>query len=184
MSSTGYDNHRIAPTDHKVAGVVLLLFQDHNAVWNLTFIKRSSREPRDKHAGQISFPGGRAEHSDISIEQTALRELEEELGISSEAVTVIGKLTTLYVFVSNFLVHPYIAFHAGVPTFIPQESEVDHVITVPIDKLSFPDDIHINDLQIRNHLIKNVPYYDLEGEILWGATAMITSELIQILDTL
>ena len=184
MSSTGYDNHRIARPDHKVAGVILLLFEDHNATWNLTFIKRSSREPRDKHAGQISFPGGRAELSDSSVEQTALRELEEELGISRGEVTVIGKLTPLYVFVSNFLVHPYVAFHAGVPKFIPQESEVDRVITVHLDKLSYPDAVHIMDLRIRNHLLKDVPYYNLDGEILWGATAMITTELIQILEAL
>lgn len=181
MSSQGYDSNRIAPQDAKQAAVMLLLYPDEQGALHTIFIKRPQRDPRDKHAGQISFPGGQKEAGDIDMAATALRETQEELGIPSEHIEVLGALSTIYVFVSNFLVYPYVGYMAGPPQYVLQKSEVEYPIPWSLENLIQIKEPLRKDLRIRNMILKSIPYYDLNGDTLWGATAMITSEFLYLL---
>ncbi len=163
----------------KKACVMALLYEGEDG-WHILFIKRNSKNRNDKHKGQISFPGGKLEASDDSYLACALREVEEEIGVSPEEVHVVGTLTKLYVFVSQFLVYPFVGVLKAKPHFDIQEEEVDHVIEFKLNQLLDPSRAKIKDLDVRGFLLKNVPYYDLDGETLWGATAMITAELLDV----
>lgn len=175
----------IAKVDNaKQAGVMALMYPDQNENLDLIFIKRPSNNPMDKHGGQVSFPGGQAESNDKNIKQTALRETFEEVGVNPDKIKILGSLSPLFVFVLNFMVYPSIGFIEEKPEFIIQESEVDFVITESVSKLLLPETIKTTNLNVRGNILKNIPYFDLNGEILWGATAMITSELVEIIKEL
>lgn len=180
MTSLGYDMNRIPRADAKQAAVMLLLYDNPTEGLSTIYIKRPSRNPNDKHSGQVSFPGGQVEAQDISLEDTALRETEEELGISRTQIEVLGPLTSIYVFVSNFNVLPYVGYLHGIPTYNVQESEVDYPISVSIEKLLQQRPPRRKDLKVGNNSLKKVPYMDVNGDTLWGATAMMTSEFLDI----
>lgn len=180
MSSVGYDMNRKAKSTSKKAAVMLLLYPDENEQLHTVYIQRPSNNPHDKHSGQISFPGGQVEKADESLQATALRETYEEIGIQSHEITILGPLSTIYVFVSDFLVSPYVGYCSSSTEFILQKSEVHKVITYPIHKLQ-ADEKKVKDMKFSIAHLKDVPYYDLNGEVLWGATAMITSEFLEIL---
>lgn len=182
MSPSGNtDKYYTSPGNHKNAAVLVVLFYKESQL-NVVFIKRSSRNKADKHSGQVSFPGGKMDHTDNSLLDCALRETHEELGLVLNHESIIGQLTPLYVYVSNFMVQPYVAFYNNDPMYTLQESEVDYVIEFPIESLLKDEIRKIKDLNIRNTVIKNVPFFDLDGETLWGATAMMTNELMQIIN--
>jgi len=180
LSSVGYDSNREAKPSSKKAAVLLVIYQDVFDNYKLVYIKRPSNNPNDKHGGQISFPGGQVENLDPNLEHTALRETYEEIGIPNHQLEIVGALSKLYVFVSDFLVFPYVAVLKGQPAFIPQETEVDKIISHPIQHLLDFTPL-TKDLHIRSYKLKNVPFYDLNGETLWGATAMITSEFLELI---
>ncbi len=179
MSSIGYESNRKAKPTSKKAAVLLLLFPDSGQL-KLTFIRRPSNNPNDKHGGQISFPGGQVENEDRNLEHTALRETFEEIGVQEREITILGRLSDIYVFVSDFLVSAYVGYSHTRPEFILQESEVAALITFPLSKL-FHQPLMSKDHKVRDIVLKDVPYYDLDGEFLWGATAMITSELLELI---
>ncbi len=179
MSPVGEVDKRYydAPDHADTAGVMVLL-HEKKGDWYTTFIKRTSRE-RDKHSGQISFPGGRKDPGDASLRECALRETEEELGIPGSEIKVIGRMTKLYVFASNYIVYPFVGIVKGAPVYHPDSREVERVLEYPLSQF---DKVHIKkkDLKIRGVLLKDVPYFDLDGEVLWGATAMMLSEFINV----
>lgn len=122
------------------------------------------------------------EQSDDTMLQTALRETEEEVGIPRNGVQILGKLSELYIPVSNFQVHPFVGVLDQQPTYTLQEEEVSRVIEVPISHFQNETSRRVIDIQVNRHLsMKNVPYFDVEGKILWGATAMMISELVEAL---
>lgn len=172
--------YRTAPQDHKKACVMGLIYPNGDEL-DMVFIERTFSHPDDKHGGQISFPGGKLEEQDDSYLIGALREVEEEIGIPSEKITVIGQLTELYVFASNFLVYPFLGYMDETPMFVPQVEEVASIVSFPIEKLLQADIIDTKDLQVRDFLMKDVPYYKLNDHVLWGATAMITSEIVELI---
>jgi 8-oxo-dGTP pyrophosphatase MutT (NUDIX family) len=174
-------NAHANPPDHaKVACVLNLLFQKAGA-WHMVLIERTEN-PRDRHSGQVSFPGGRYEESDGALENVALREAEEEIGIPASSVHILGQLTDLYIPVSNFLVHPFVGVLQGDPDFKPQTGEVAAIITPPIQLFSQPITKKVIDLPLTQGVtLKDVPYYDVYGAIVWGATAMIISEFMDVL---
>lgn len=171
------------PETSKKAAVLIVVYADNAGDLNLIFIKRSTQE-KDKHSGQISFPGGQKEKEDISLEMTALRETYEEIGLFQNDLTILGMLTPLYVYVSNFYVEPYVACLNKLPNFKIQESEVQEIITAKISYLLSEDSKYTADFNIRNKVFKNMPHYKLVDNILWGATAMITAELLDIIEEL
>lgn len=166
------------PNDARQSAVCLLLYRDKNAL-KLVYILRSIRED-DSHSGQISFPGGAAEDQDSSLEHTALRELYEETGIHIDSQHILGKLTPLFIPVSNFYVHPYVAGIDYKPSTLLQASEVQDIFSIDI-KILQTLKVMKKTMHVRGLRLKDVPYFDLLGKTLWGATAMITNEFIQIL---
>ena len=174
-----------APADAARAGVlVLLLPTAHSTDPHLVFIRRTSHDPRDRHAGQISFPGGRVEDEDADMAATALREAEEEIGIPRERVEVLGPLTPLFIPVSNFLVFPLVGMLSEPAAYIPQTSEVAEVIELPLADFQLPGRRKLMDKKLPNGLmLTDMPYYDFPGTTIWGATAMMTSELLAVMQT-
>ena len=161
----------------KPSGVLLLLFPEGGQIY-LCLIKRPSTMTH--HPGQISFPGGKVEKEDTSAEMTALREAQEEVGIDPSYVRIIGKLSELYVEVSKFLIHPFIAWSDKKPDFIVNKDEVDELILLPINDLVANETIMETDMDTVTGRLR-IKYYPFKSQIIWGATAMILSELIEIL---
>ena len=156
--------------------VMILLYARKGEVYTL-FIKRAEYD--GVHSGQISFPGGMYETGDDSRRSTALRETEEETGVSQNDMSVIGELTSLHIPVSNVDVLPFVAVFDGQPLFTPDKNEVEFVIEARVDDLINPDNkkkkmIHIGDFEIE------APYFNVNGHHVWGATAMILSEFLEI----
>lgn len=166
--------------DHARQASVLATFFPKNDEWHLLFIQRNMND-RDRHGGQISFPGGKVEPEDESNLQTALRETEEEVGIPRTAVNVLGGLSELYIPVSNFQVYPFVGFLEKQPEYTLQPEEVSGILEVPFSHFLKNETRQKTDLPINKVLtMKNVPYFDIHGQVLWGATAMIMSELLEI----
>lgn len=158
------------------AGVLVLLYPIQG---ELHFVLTRRNERLGNHSGQISFPGGRRESGDVDIAATTLREANEELDILSAGIEVIGELTQLYVPPSNFVIHPVVAHAAQAPAFTPQLDEVADVIEVRLS--------HLLDSSIKravprpllslNGQVVMAPAYRFAGHDVWGATAMVLSEL-------
>ena len=165
--------------DHLEASVMLLLYPKDEE-WNICYIRRSSKNPQDRHAGQISFPGGKLEETDPSLEACALRETYEEIGISPDKIGILGPLSELYISVSRFKVYPFIGFMKNAGDFVIQESEVNGIIEVPLHHLSNNNLRKTGEISVGGWSRDDIPYFDLYGEKLWGATAMITSEFLNI----
>jgi 8-oxo-dGTP pyrophosphatase MutT (NUDIX family) len=158
------------------AGVLVLLYERAGGVM-LLLTRRTERVLH--HPGQISFPGGE-QHPGESLEATALRETEEELGLDLGAVRILGRLTPLYIPPSNYCIYPTVAFIPGRLEFHIQPEEVAAVIEAPIDRLADPGSVR-REIWHYGGLDHNVPYYELDGHKIWGATAMVLAELLALL---
>ncbi|MEM1219483.1 MAG: CoA pyrophosphatase [Bacteroidota bacterium] len=166
--------------DARIASVLALFYPDAND-WNIALIQRVSTE-RDQHSGQISFPGGKQEPDDPSLAFTALREAEEEIGVSPQDVTLLGSLSPLFIPVSNFLVHPFVGHISYRPDFTLQTTEVADLVELPLPHLLDPSIIGTTDIPISSRMtLREVPFFDVHGKVVWGATAMILSELKEVL---
>lgn len=171
----------VPPPDARVACVLNLLSWKDDA-WHTLLIQRT-QNPRDRHSGQVSFPGGRFEENDGELENVALRETFEEVGIPPAQIEILGRLTDLYIPVSNYVVHPFVGLLKGPATFFPQASEVAYILTPPIDAFNLPENRKTTDLTLHGGItLRDVPYFDVEGRMVWGATAMILSEFLEIWD--
>ena len=172
------------PENAKPSAVLCLLFPMNDEL-HLLLMKR--REDSTAHSGQVSFPGGRVELTDENYMFTALREANEEVGIQQHEVEVLGALTPLYIPVSNFNVFPYIAFTPQRPLYNLSQNEVSYTIEVPLASLLAPERKTITDVRspASPQIIRNVNAYVLtDGTVIWGATAMIISELEVIVSNL
>lgn len=175
--------YRQVPSMAQHAAVGVILFPEEHET-QVLYVKRTSAGGPQPHRGQIGFPGGKQEPADQTLWHTAIREIAEETGIFVEEKQLMGALTPLYIPVSNFLVHPYVIYLEKVPEIIVQPSEIQRVIYAPWTYLVDPERIRRQDIPVGQELIlENVPYYDLYDEVLWGATAMITAELLYLLNS-
>lgn len=167
--------------EHAVKAAVLVLLYPYRDLLHFALMKRKKIKG-DTHSGQVSLPGGRMDQNDKNLMDTALRETEEELGIDRNSVEILGNLTDLYVFASNHIVSPFVGFIDQKPRFSIDRKEVDWLIEANIPYLLSPHSRKLTDLQVRGFQLKNVPYFDIEGEIVWGATAMMLNEFLEIVD--
>ncbi len=168
--------------DVNLAGVLVLLYPKGNA-WHIVFIERASRNKNDRHRGQISFPGGRFEDGDEILQNTAVREAEEEVGVNAANINILGSLTDLYIPVSNFHVFPFVGYTEETPVFTPQLSEVKDILEVPVTHFKDPEIRQKTTIRISDHLIlKDVPYFNIHGTVLWGATAMMLNEFLALIE--
>jgi len=162
--------------DYSDSAVALLLFKKENELY-FPLIKRTSHNKNDKHRGQISLPGGKYDEEDKTLLNCALRELEEELGVSNDNISVLGELTKLFIPVSNFMVHPFVLFTKNENRFVPQETEVEYVLEVKLKDLLKKENIRKGEIELTSgKKIDNIPYFMLDNHVIWGATAMILNE--------
>ncbi|MDP4239954.1 MAG: CoA pyrophosphatase [Bacteroidota bacterium] len=163
----------------KNSAVLVLLFPEKGKL-KTVLIKRSEYE--GVHSGQISFPGGQYGNTDKSFETTALRETYEEIGVEKDKIQIIGQLSDLYIPPSNFLVKVFVGYAAQKPEYIPDTKEVQSVIEVNIDEFYDSQNKDEKDFYSTFGKIKvNAPYYKINDIEIWGATAMIVTELLDIL---
>ncbi len=128
------------------------------------------------HSGQVSFPGGRRDPQDEHLTATARRETCEEIGICGGRLSVLGQFPRFYIPASHHNVSPIVAHHEGAPEFAPNPDEVAEIFSVALDDLLLPRFKHIEQRRIRGVDVR-VPYYYFAGHKVWGATAMLLSEL-------
>ncbi len=176
------DAERYASPENPKIAAVLHLLHWRDGAWRTMLIRRVAH-PLDRHGGQISFPGGRFEESDGDLAVTALRETEEEIGIPASQIELLGRLTELYIPVSNFLVHPFVGVLRGDVELRPQPGEVEAVLTPAMADFHQLEARKIMDLTIGEGVVlREVPYFEVEGHVVWGATAMILSEFLEVLN--
>ena len=162
-------------------GAALLLVYPHDDTLHLALTVRGSG--LRNHTGQVSLPGGRVDDGE-TIETAALREANEEIGLDPAAVELLGRLTPLHIPVSGFLLHPVVGFTSMRPAFQRAEWEVARIIETPVRLLSDPAVVK-REFQTRvvggQSIDVTVPYFDIDGEKVWGATAMVLAEFCAIL---
>ena len=161
----------------------LLLLYPHNDAWHLPLTVRGSGLRH--HTGQVSLPGGRLDAGE-SIEQAAVREAYEEVGVLPSEVDVLGRLTPLPVFVSGHLLHPVVGVARQRPRFSLASHEVERLIEVPVALLRTPDRIVWEERTriLPPHGVMTVPYFDIFDARVWGATAMVLAEFVALVEEL
>lgn len=165
--------------NHRVSAVLLPLYPMNGEVFT-SMIRRPVYA--GMHSGQLGLPGGKVEETDGSLEETAMREMEEEVGVRLSKEQFIGRLTSLYIPPSNFLVHPFVAWLDEKPEWKPDGHEVDEVIDVSLTRLFSPSAKDFRRIQVGKSMFVDAPCYFFNGQILWGATAMMFSELEVMLE--
>lgn len=170
--------HLIPPGDKLGDAGVMLLIYPLSGELNTVFMQRTVYP--GAHSGQISFPGGRFEPEDSDLATTALRETEEEFGIAAKDIEVLGKLTPLHIPVSRMEVHPFVGFLAERPAFLPNPQEVERLIEIKIADLLQPSIIKTKP-KLYNDFKGSIPYFEVHENQVWGATAMILSEFLEII---
>ena len=166
----------------KQAAVMALIYPDNNQDANLVLILRKTY--KGAHSAQIAFPGGKREPEDDSLKTTALRETYEEIGVPIAQMHVIKQLSKVYVPPSNFNVQPYLGYVTHTPQFIKQDSEVEALIEVKLEALLKNANLKNAQVQTSYNTQVEVPAFQLNGNIVWGATAMMLSEVKDIIKPL
>jgi 8-oxo-dGTP pyrophosphatase MutT (NUDIX family) len=174
----GWDPHRVPPGLRDAAGLVLVYSAADEPHLLLTVRGGSLRH----HTGQVSLPGGAVDEGE-SVERAAVREAEEEVGVDARDVHVAGRLTPLHIPVSGFLLHPVVGVAVAPPVFRAAEWEVARILEVPLSRLADPDVVRSEHRMLTRNgepVAVDVPYFDLHGEKVWGATAMVLAEFLAI----
>ncbi|SFN82178.1 8-oxo-dGTP pyrophosphatase MutT, NUDIX family [Algoriphagus ornithinivorans] len=167
------------PSNYRKGAVLILIYpQEKQAFFPL--IKRP--EYIGVHSGQIAFPGGKMDEGDENEVFTALREAEEEVAVNASKVEVLGRMSDLFIPASNFLVSPVIGYVDHIPEFVPEEREVQRIISARVADIVSPEIQKKTILEIGNQIKLDTPYFEVEKEMVWGATAMILGEFIELLE--
>ena len=163
-------------------GAALLLVYPHDETLHVALTVRGSG--LRNHTGQVSLPGGRVDEGE-TFEAAALREASEEIGIDPITIELLGRLTPIHIPVSGFVLHPIVGFTPMRPAFQRAEWEVARIIEAPVSLLADPA---VAKREIRTRVVAgqsgdvDVPYFDIDGEKVWGATAMVLAEFCAILN--
>lgn len=169
--------------DHTKAAVMILFINHENEI-QFPLILRNSQSAQDPHRGQIGLPGGRFDDKDHNLAFTALRETQEEIGIPSSEIKIIGSLSPLYIPVSKNLVHPFIGMYTGELKYELQQSEIQELFHCKLNSILNPDNLTHRTINTSYAKDLSVPGFQIDERWIWGATAMILSELKQILNTI
>ena len=161
----------------KLSSVLILFFPEGDKT-KLTLIQRPEYD--GVHGGQIAFPGGKMEEIDKSLMDTALRECYEEIGVEPNKIKIIGKLSQLCIPPSNYLVEPFVGYTDFKPDFCADPAEVSEILFMDLDELLNESSFQHKEINIRSFRTK-VPCYFLNERIIWGATSMILSELLEVI---
>lgn len=162
---------------YKKAAVAIILFVNHTGKLATVVTQRQVYD--GNHSGQISFPGGKHEEEDRDLMQTAIRECVEEIGVDCAQFEQLGKLTSVYIPISQFLIHPFVFFaHNTTFDYQPNAREVAHVKEIDLHELFQPTAQSVEDVLIsEEHSLKNVPHFNQGETKIWGATALLLNEL-------
>ncbi len=173
-------NINLETKNPRIAAVMMLLYPKKDKT-HLVLIVRNAYN--GVHSSQIAFPGGKYENIDLDFRETALRETHEEIGVAPEKIDVIKDFTPMYIPPSNFLVHPFLGISHEELSFYPDIREVAAIIELPLS-VFLSDEIIIEatlSTSYANDVL--VPAFNIQNHIVWGATAMILSELRDVLKT-
>ena len=170
-------NHKKEP---RKSAVAVLLFENNNQT-ECILIQRPTYE--GTHSAQVAFPGGKLEENE-TLEQAALRETHEEIGVESSEIKLLGELSQLYIPPSNFLVTPFLGILDKEPHYTPDPREVAEVFSFPVSELIDLKEIPSTKITLSNGLRLETPYFDINNKVVWGATAAMLNELRFILRTL
>ena len=171
------------PANHRQASVLVLLYPK-TQIWHTALMQRP--DTARTHTRQVSFPGGKAENFDPSPMHTALRETQEEFGINVPSEQVLAPLSPLYIPPSRMYVRPYLAYLDHYPQFQPDQGEVSQILETPLFWLLENHRRKIGPVRIypENIEIDNIPFFDFHNRPVWGATAMMLSEVAALLQQL
>jgi 8-oxo-dGTP pyrophosphatase MutT (NUDIX family) len=161
----------------KKAAVMICIFPGD---LDLQIVLMKRNEYDGSHSGQISFPGGVYEATDINLCETAIRETQEEIGMNCDKSSILGEITPLLIPVSNMLVHSFVGSFNSNPVFNIDKREVNFLITVSLSELLDPASLHKEKWILHGSDVL-VPFYKVQGNIIWGATAMILCEFLAII---
>lgn len=159
-------------------GSVLILLYELDGEVRFPLIQRPNYP--GVHSGQMALPGGKKESGESDVE-TALREAEEEIGVNVSSVEVIGQLTSFYVFASNFQIQPVVGKLTRPVEFVAEEKEVAEIVQARLEHLLDDSNVKERTIEPRKGIQLEAPYFDLEGKMVWGATAMMLNELKVVL---
>ncbi|MFK5879761.1 MAG: CoA pyrophosphatase [Flavobacteriaceae bacterium] len=172
-----YSEDMIKANNPKISAVLALFYPDIKNETKFLLMLRASYN--GTHSAQISFPGGKKEKQDAGLEQTALRETFEEVGVQQNDIQILKQMTNAYIPPSNFLVTPFVGMIDYQPTFIPND-EVKTLIEAKLSDLLDDQNVVINNMTTSYMKNIDVPCFKLNNYIVWGATAMILSEIKQV----
>ena len=165
-------------SQYRQAAVLVPLFRDKDE-YKILFTKRTDRV--DEHKGQISFPGGSVDEKDASYKETALREAFEEVGLLREDVRILGKTDDSLTVASNFIIHPFVGFIPYPYPFEINSHEVKRLIEVPFSAFVDHRGATRKDVYEFEGVLYEGPVYDYQGDIIWGASARIMENFLEIL---